>query len=641
MKDSQYSNITNISENETELKTAIIFLNDEYNLKKEKLNFLINEKSALKSRFQSNIQEYQNEVKLTLEKENEIEQIFSKISKLKKRQELIMNNSLNDKFYKHLLEIAENPKKEKILKNYFSLILINETSDDERPAKELIEILKDKEEIKNLLFYAFDKYSDLKKNDEETFFIQKKNCKNFLEEIRGLEGGEYPFDILIEYLNIIFDIIEYENKIKENNIILAKLVEKKNAKFMETKIIELNIRNWIKKIKKIKNDIKLIYKFIDKFKVQNENSENIDKKELKNLLNFIEEYKKQEKEYLKKIMPFDSMNSLTFCTFITQSEDSSIKSGRLSAKNEINLLNSNNSKINQKKFSNDKINSQINKFNASMKSKLNFDSNKDTNDKNLKNNKKINLIKNFKKESNLNIKNNNIKNNNNISNDIISNEEKSKFKEIQNINTMYKTFDNKLGHINKRKKNILESKTLTNKISKKDRKNPLNKIQLMLNNFDYKINKNKKELKKDNSDNIKNNVNNNNDIKEEKEIIADKKIPYNFSDLHNLGSRMNQLKFREPDESVELSFPKDEKKIENENTDFFNEDSVCDENYEVANNKRSTTNDYINKIGVKNNIVVSKDLVQNKLFMRRKNKDIGNLKIEKSVDSSTCCVSCT
>ena len=642
MKDSQYSNITNISENETELKTAIIFLNDEYNLKKEKLNFLINEKSALKSRFQSNIQEYQNEVKLTLEKENEIEQIFSKISKLKKRQELIMNNSLNDKFYKHLREIAENPKKEKILKNYFSLILINETSDDERPAKELIEILKDKEEIKNLLFYAFDKYSDLKKNDEETFLIQKKNCKNFLEEIRGLEGGEYPFDILIECLNIIFDIIEYENKIKENNIILAKLVEKKNAKFMETKIIELNIRNWIKKIKKIKNDIKLIYKFIDKFKVQNENSENIDKKELKNLLNFIEEYKKQEKEYLKKIMPFDSMNSLTFCTFITQSEDSSIKSGRLSAKNEINLLNSNNSKINQKKFSNDKINSQINKFNASMKSKLNFDSNKDTNDKNLKNNKKINLIKNFKKESiNLNIKNNNIKNNNNISNDIISNEEKSKFKEIQNINTMYKTFDNKLGHVNKRKKNILESKTLTNKISKKDRKNPLNKIQLMLNNFDYKINKNKKELKKDNSDNIKNNVNNNNDIKEEKEIIADKKIPYNFSDLHNLGSRMNQLKFREPDESVELSFPKDEKKIENENTDFFNEDSVCDENYEVANNKRSTTNDYINKIGVKNNIVVSKDLVQNKLFMRRKNKDIGNLKIEKSVDSSTCCVSCT
>ena len=156
----------------------------------------------------------------------------------------------------------------------------------------------------------------------------------------------------------------------------------------------------------------------------------------------------------------------------------------------------------------------------------------------------------------------------------------------------------------------------------------------------YKFCKNKKELKKDNSDNIKNNVNNNN-FKEEKEIINDKKIPYNFSDLHNLGSRMNQLKFREPDESVELSFPKDEKKIENENTDFFNEDSVCDENYEVANNKRSTTNDYINKIGVKNNIVVSKDLVQNKLFMRRKNKDIGNLKIEKSVDSSTCCVSCT
>ena len=83
------------------------------------------------------------------------------------------------------------------------------------------------------------------------------------------------------------------------------------------------------------------------------------------------------------------------------------------------------------------------------------------------------------------------------------------------------------------------------------------------------------------------------------------------------------------------------------NTEYnFNDSSVCDEmislNYETAYNMgRSTTNDYINKIGVKNNFVLSQELYKNKLFMRRNNNDFGKLKIEKSIESSTCCVSCT
>ena len=78
----------------------------------------------------------------------------------------------------------------------------------------------------------------------------------------------------------------------------------------------------------------------------------------------------------------------------------------------------------------------------------------------------------------------------------------------------------------------------------------------------------------------------------------------------------------------------------------FNDSSVCDEmisfNYDKNNNNmgRSTTNDYINKIGVKNNVVLSQELFKNKLFMRR-NNDFGKLKIEKSIEASTCCVSCT
>ena len=116
-----------------------------------------------------------------------------------------------------------------------------------------------------------------------------------------------------------------------------------------------------------------------------------------------------------------------------------------------------------------------------------------------------------------------------------------------------------------------------------------------------------------------------------------------------MGSKINQLKYREPDESVEMAIPKDNmnKNYNIINNEYnFNDSSVCDEmisfNYETGYNMgRSTTNDYINKIGVKNNVVLSQELYKNKLFMRRNNSDYGKLKIEKSIEASTCCVSCT
>ena len=135
-------------------------------------------------------------------------------------------------------------------------------------------------------------------------------------------------------------------------------------------------------------------------------------------------------------------------------------------------------------------------------------------------------------------------------------------------------------------------------------------------------------------------------ITEDKELFSEKKVPYNFSDLQNLGSRMNQLKHREPDESIEMSMPKENvNKIEfinNEN--LFNDNSVCDEmvskNYDLPNkNGRNTTNDYINKLGVKNNLVISKELYTDKILKRKNNN--GKLQIEKSIEASTCCVSCT
>ena len=587
------------SEDENKLKTTYIFLTNELNyLMKDKLNPLLEEKKSTKIKFQTHVKEYQNEVKLTLEKEREIEQLFSKISKIKKKRALIMNNSFNNKFYNHLLEIADNPEKEKILKNFFSILLIQKQK-EERTVKELIQILKDKEEIKSLLYYASNIYSDLRINNEKEYLNLKKNFEKYFSEIEESEKRQYPFEDLFECLNIIFEIIESEKKIKDNNEILAKLTEKKNAKFVEIKIIELKIKEIKKNIKIIQNNIKIICSFIDKF--NEKKKDNLTEKEIKELLEGIEEYKKQETENLKKSTQFDVITSLTFGTYYTLSEDSSVKSNRLSSKNGLNLINS-------------QITNNINKFEIK-KNDYGTDSNSnlETNDRNIK--RKVN--EKFK---------NSDKNN------------KLKQKDINTIKNNNKTFDNKYAENLKKGKLIkIENKNTLPKHNEKT-------TDTIPTSNKNKIKKEEKKVENENKENMKYPYNK---IKEEKEITSEKKVPYTFTDLNNLGSRMNQLKFREADESIEMSMPRENvKKLDILNNDnFINDNSVCDEmvsmNYEIAKkNERSTTNDYINKIGVKNNLVVSKELYKNKLFMRR-NNNAGKLQIEKSVEASTCCVSCT
>ena len=586
------------NEEDNKLKSTYIFLTNELNiLMKEKLNPLIEEKKSTKIKFQNHVKEYQNEVKLTLEKEKEIEQLYSKISKIRKKRALIMNNSFNNKFYNHLLEIADNPKKEKILKNFFSILLLQKEK-EERSVKDLIQILRDKEEIKSLLYYSNKIYSDLRINNEKEYLNLKKNFEKFFSEIEESEKRQYPFEDLFECLNIIFEIIELEKKIKDNNEILAKLTEKKNAKFVEIKIIELKIKEIKKNIKIIQNNIKIICSFIDKFNEQK--AVNLTEKGIKELLEGIEEYKKQETENLKKSTQFDVITSLTFGTYYTLSEDSSVKSNRFSSKNGLNLINSQITNNNKKDINKNDYGTDCN-------------SNLETNDRNIK--RKEN--EKFK----ISDKNN-----------------KFKQKDINTIKNNNKTFDNKYADNLKKGKLIKIENKYT--LSKHNEKTP----DTIPTSNKNKIKKEEKKVENENKENMKYPYNK---IKEEKEITSEKKVPYTFTDLNNLGSRMNQLKFREADESIEMSMPRENvKKLDVLNNDnFINDNSVCDEmvsmNYEIAKkNERSTTNDYINKIGVKNNLVVSKELYKNKLFMRR-NNNAGKLQIEKSVEASTCCVSCT
>ena len=637
-------------EEESILKDAMIFLQEEYNIKKDKLKLLRQELTQTKRQFQSQLQEYQKEIKLTIEKEKDIQLLFSKISKRKKRRALIIQNSFNNKFYSHLLEISTNKKKEKFLKIFFSLIML-ENYQEKRNIKELVEILKSEDEIKNLLLYSYKIYNDIRIKDENLYNNLKQKYENSISDLKQLDGGEYPFDEMFECLGIIFEIIECENNIKENNFILNKLIEKKNAKFVEIKNIENRIKNYYKIIKKIQQHIKIIHGFYDTFKKQNANN---DSNSLKELIENIEEYKKIDIDYNKMNPNFDAITSLTFGTYHTQSEDSSIKSSTLSSKNKL---------MNNKLLKSNNKNNQFNTYEPKGDSNNILKNNKNSN----KINKHLKEGKNDKSNLNLNNnKNNKLKsNNNNLSNENIKDNKKVETKEIINNKTS-NIFNNnnfielKINKLNNNKTNSKQNKNKQNINLNKNIKKKDNIINTKTNsNTNSNINKNKNQMEEEKQNNNKINKNqieeekqNNNKInkiEEEKEIIDVKKNPNNnFTNLHLLGSKIDQLKHREPDDSVEMTMPKESlnKNYNIVSTEYnFNDSSVCDEmisfNYDKGNNNgRSTTNDYINKIGVKNNVVLSQELYKNKLFMRR-NNDFGKLKIEKSIEASTCCVSCT
>ena len=515
-------------EEENALKESIKFLQEVYKIKSEKLKILKQESSEMKKLFKSKISEYENDIKLIIEKETEKEQLFSKISKMNKRRALILKNYFNDKLYQHLLEISTNAKKEKILKNFFSLILFDNNINN-RNIHDIIQALRDKEEIKNLLIYAYKIYNNMRKEDENIYLEYKKKYDMYNLELKSLDNS-YPFDELFECLGIIFDIIHHEKLIQEKNLDLNKLTEKKNSNFIEIKFIELKIKNYKKIIKTIRNHIKIIFEFYNNF---NEYKVNNDKKYYQELLLNIEKYKKMDFDYNNMNSNYDSISSLTLGTYFSQSEESSDKS---------------NFDFKQKnKLANSKING-----NEETKSKFN------------------------------------IKNN---------------IREIAN--------------------NILEENNMKNKLSKN------------LNNV-----KNEPKL---------NNLNlnmPNKDINNEKNKT---KINNNLPNLQKFGLEINEMKNKYHEESIDMENTKElitRNNIDNYNNEDSsdNDSSVCDEmilsNYESNNFGRFTRNNYINRIGTRNNVVLSQELYKNKLFMRENNQH--NIKIEKSVDdTSTCCVSCT
>ena len=134
---------------------------------------------------------------------------------------------------------------------------------------------------------------------------------------------------------------------------------------------------------------------------------------------------------------------------------------------------------------------------------------------------------------------------------------------------------------------------------------------------------------------------------EDKQLTLSHNHRYDFQgkNRYNISKKIERLKQKEQDESIEFTIPN---KDHTNNDDYYDinniKDSICDEmisqNFVTANSLvRSTTNDYINKLGFKNNVLWSENLYKNKALKFKSN--FKKLNIEKPIDTSSCCAACT
>ena len=519
-KNKSYNNIT--KEQENILKQEIKFIHEEFKNKIEEHKRLKEELKNVKKSFHMGLNDYTIEKNLTIEKEQEIESLLSKISKMLKMMSLSINQTINKKFYTHLLEISNNRNKEKILLKFFNFVFnvynyskiyinninignadiknddyfidINNFVDNTQSVHELLTIIRNENEIKNILVYSYDIFHNLLKENEEIYLIIKKSYFELFNEINNTER-QYPLDFLFDFMKNNFNIIDLEKQVEELKNSLNKLIQEKNAKFVEVKNIESVIKTYNRNCKIISNYIKALKSFYYRIKEQNnpnnENAKNNDA--IKELIEDINKFKKLRLDYDKINSNFDAMTSLSFGTNYTLSEKSSIKSSIIDSKNNNEDNNSDNGNINI----NLNLNINENK-DESHNDKINND-NKENNEKNNQNKEKkiepkTNKNKNaLNKKDNINIDvkdiNNNNENDNKLMNKMIN---KNLANKSINLNKNKNLNKNNNSYIGKRNTKTLDKKNIS--LSKQNMK-IINMNNLTSTEYSTNVN-NKSQIKK-------------------------------------------------------------------------------------------------------------------------------------------------
>ena len=680
------------------IKQEILFYISEYNNKLAEYKIIQENISKTKVVLSKLITEYTIKKNSVIEKEKENEALLIKISKLTKNLLISINKAINKKFYEHLKSILGDKQKEKLLIQFFnfSFNLYNLSKyfhfhiqeninfdifgnfgldiNENQEMSNILRILRDEYEIKNLILYSKEIIQNLSKESINVYNKIKDVFSNLYNEIKK-EGKQYPIDLLFDFLNNIFNIINYEKQVEDMKILINNLTLEKNDKFIKIKNLEILINGYITNKKIISNYIKELNDFLIKIKKKPEKkfSENIDelKKDIEKIKNLKVNYDKLNnnfnnmaslfeinKEFKNNLDKFD--NLINNKENLNQKEKKNLDEVKVNKENySTNYLIKKNEKVKYEKINkiyiingnHDKTRNRSNNLKRSING--NGNNIKSFNYKTMYNNISLNTKKNFQ---DLSIHKTKPK----------QNEGEKKFNEIyKNIN------------INNVKESRNRKDLMKNKIDKKYYKSTQeNKINRTLNNIIFKnIIKEppiKKNNKNKNTPNIilnnqsrKNKISNqncfgkniskkneqfkniSNQQKEEGLLKNNKTFLQNEIKNENKQEKEEQIKQNEQKNSIEITRPNQENNYNDENAEIDEiKDSICDEigskklsggNYLIVSNTNSKN--YINKLGIQQNIIWSENIYKNKNIQYKPNNK--QLNIEKKIDAFSCCASCT
>ena len=688
------------------LKQETLLIFSEYNKNLAQYKNIQENISKSKEDLTKLITEYTSKKNSVMEKEKENEILSLKIAKLTKNLLISMNKALNQKFYEHLRSILGDKQKEQLLIQFFNFsfnlynlskyfYLLNQENinfdifgklgfdiNDNQDLGNILRIMKDENEIKNLILYSREIIRNLSKEDNSIYIKIKDIFSNLYNEIKK-EGKQYPIDLLYDFMNTIFNIVNYEKQVEDMKIVINNLTLEKNEKFSKIKKLETLIKGYNSNKKIISNYIKVLNEFLVKIKKKPEKklSENIDEfmKEIEKIKKLKVDYVQLNNNFVNTIPSFEgnkeSKNNLDKFDNLTNSKENV---------NQNETKNLDEVKINKENNSNNLLINKKEKVNYQKIDKIYFINGKHGKTRNKSNNLKRSINR---KENNIKSFNYKTMYNKNISLTIKKNFQdlpinKGKIKQ----NSGEKEFNkiNKNININSIKESRNQKNLMKNKIYKKNSKSTKeNKISRTLNNIFSNIIKEphiKKNNKNKNTPNIilknpnqkhkiiskqkcfiKNASKKNEQFKnisdkaKEEELLKNNKtclqneikIENKLDNKYIKQEKEEQLKEMEQKNSIEITRPNQENNYNEENAEIDEiKDSICDEigskklnagNYLIVSNTNS--NNYINKLGIKQNIIWTENIYKNKnIQYNPKNK---KLNIEKPIDAFSCCASCT
>lgn len=689
------------------LKQETLLIFSEYNKNLAQYKNIQENISKSKEDLTKLITEYTSKKNSVMEKEKENEILSLKIAKLTKNLLISMNKALNQKFYEHLRSILGDKQKEQLLIQFFNFsfnlynlskyfYLHNQENinfdifgklgfdiNDNQDLGNILRIMKDENEIKNLILYSREIIRNLSKEDNSIYIKIKDIFSNLYNEIKK-EGKQYPIDLLYDFMNTIFNIVNYEKQVEDMKIVINNLTLEKNEKFSKIKKLETLIKGYNSNKKIISNYIKVLNEFLVKIKKKPEKklSENIDEfmKEIEKIKKLKVDYVQLNNNFVNTIPSFEgnkeSKNNLDKFDNLTNSKENV---------NQNETKNLDEVKINKENNSNNLLINKKEKVNYQKIDKIYFINGKHGKTRNKSNNLKRSINR---KENNIKSFNYKTMYNKNISLTIKKNFQglpinKGKIKQ----NSGEKKFNKikKNININSIKESRNQKNLMKNKIYKKNSKSTKeNKISRTLNNIIFsnimkephikKNNKNKNTpniiLKNPNQKHkiiskqkcfIKNASKKNEQSKnisdkaKEEELLKNNrtclqneiKIENKLDNKYIKQEKEEQLKEMEQKNSIEITRPNQENNYNEENAEIDEiKDSICDEigskklnagNYLIVSNTNS--NNYINKLGIKQNIIWTENIYKNKnIQYNPKNK---KLNIEKPIDAFSCCASCT